>query len=182
MHMPGNELLLVYRGSGCPIHFRSMWNRPSKMCANDREHANNRVQERFFSAFEATNRDCRGVASRDYSEQGTIVIHSVDDDMLHPYTGNCMRLDLTSIISIHHSQNHSQRYGLGSCLDDGVVIARTSFIKLRRCGMPISASELRAEIENSMSKGPEAIETAIELLDLLQNSPSEGTTSRDSSK
>lgn len=137
----------------------------------------------LFSEYEAPSHGSRSFAAdQDCSEQATIVVHSVEDDQLHPYTSGRMRLDMTTIISIHHYRRHSQRYRLGSGYHnkdnkDTVVIARSSFVKLRRGDVQISTSEMRAEMDYMLSKGPEAIESALELLTLRENSVHEGSRS-----
>lgn len=102
------------------------------------------------------------------SEQATIVIQSIKDDEFHPNTSGCMRLGVTSVINIHHSREHAEKYGLGSCHNndtkDGIAITRVSFVKLRRCGVAASRSELQAEMEFTMSKGSNALTTVMDLL------------------
>lgn len=124
--------------------------------------ANGKVSEfkgALFSEYQASSRIDRG-----RSDQATIVIHSIENDQLHPHTSGCMRLDMTTIISIHHHQKLSQKYGIGSShtrdSDDTIVIARASFAKLCPCDVPMSTSELHEEMNRTMSKVSAALDIA----------------------
>lgn len=121
----------------------------------------------LFSEYQA---DTNLTQPADKQAEGTIVIHPIEEDKLHPYTAGRMRLDVTSAMSIHH-QKYSQGDEPKTESTEGIVIVRNTFIKLRRGSASISASEMRSEMNHAISKGPAALEATMALLASERSSP-----------
>lgn len=131
-----------------------------------------------FSDYKAPGASIGPVINHTNTKQAQIIIHSVEDDKLHPYKSECVRLDVTSIISIHHSQESNLSSRLPLYENNGIMISRIGFFKLRRrCGvsMIIPPSEMRKKLDHAISQSSAAIEAAIGLLtqghDCLYESP-----------
>lgn len=145
---------------------RVAYQRCARLVANG---AFNEFKGAMFSEYQTSKSNSQG--DRNRSEQAMIIIHSVEDDKLHPFISERMRLDMTTITSIYHDRSHSANDSKMS--KDTIIIAQSSFVRLRRCNLRIPKSKLRMEMDYIMLQVSAAVEAALKILILRKNTTRE---------